>query len=649
MRYIALRQQIVADGKRAGVPFHDKDLQILSERIVNEGTSFIKVTLPLLGRALDKGLVTGHFICPANFAMRRDSRLPRFLYTPLRGVFDDEGTICGEPSPLFVFYLRQFLLFDAKLISEPSPEQKERAVLGFISRQENLRRVSLPLNDPILRRAQWLLGSVLRDLDLSTIYPGHGPGSVAEKFSREERWDFRSWPSKAERVYPYVEYGTPSMRASLERGIGIPLLKVMKTRCCLVPKDFRGPRLISAEPTVNQYLQQGQMKAIMQFVERHPVLSKSIRLRDQSHNQEMAKNAFANGLVTLDLSDASDTVSVALVWYLFSHLPKLRRQLFSTRSDFMTYNGQDIKLVAFSPMGSATCFPIETLVFWALSMATLGHVRSLSGHPDERESLSYDLAVFGDDIIIPEDALSPLISVLLSVGCSPNMHKTCFATSFRESCGTEWINGSDVTIIRNRRFAYDEEKNISNYPVLLELQRKFFLRGLYGTAELCREWAREIYPVVTVPLSVFPHPPYNDPAGELSRQHSSLHGVRGIYRSSLIAERFIDSGIGGISLDARAYFERQDFASDSYHVAIGWSSSTCATLPIRWNKAYQRMEFRVPIWHQPHMNWKSEGYSRLFARLSSDSTDRFVTRDRKIRLTWVYYPMFSGAFDPQTR
>jgi len=60
-RYLALRRSIIDDGIRVGVPFHEKDLQTLAERLSSEGTSFVKVTLPLLGRALDQGLVSVDF------------------------------------------------------------------------------------------------------------------------------------------------------------------------------------------------------------------------------------------------------------------------------------------------------------------------------------------------------------------------------------------------------------------------------------------------------------------------------------------------------------------------------------------------------------------------------------------------------------
>lgn len=643
MRFLALRQQMIADGILQGLPFHSDDLQVLHERATHEGTSFILVTLPLLGRALDHCLVTGHFTCPANFAMRRNTHLPRLFYSIFKRVIDDSGDLLVEPCTLSMYFLRQILLFDSKLISEPTSKQKDTAVEGFALRQAALRCVRLPIGDPILQRARWLLGRVLRGLDLSVIYPGHGPGVVAERLSREERWDFKSWPLKAEKYYPYLIYGTPSARACLERGTGVPLLKRMVTRCCLVPKDFRGPRLISAEPTVNQYLQQGQMKAIMHYVEYHPVLSRSIRLQDQTYNQRKAMKSYEDNTTTLDLSDASDTVSAALVWYLFAEVPLLRRQLMSTRSDFLSYNGREIRISAFAPMGSATCFPIETLVFWALSIASLGHVRRLSGLPDELEALSLELAVFGDDIIIPSEAYPSLQSILTRVGCKVNVSKTCNLTPFRESCGTEWYNGTDVTIIRNKRYHYDDQRKFSNHPVLLGLQRKFFLRGLYSTANLCTDWAREIYPVCTIPISRFPlgfgvRSPY---AAKWSVYGGSvLHNLRGSRRCKAITEELSGHAPGLTPEGCSAYFFRFDFAVDKFPCAIGWTFDHCVKLPFRWNKDYQRMEIRVPMSFQSHKSWSSEGYGRLFARLSSDVTERFTNRVDKTRLVWAYIPHY---------
>jgi len=656
-RVIALRHAIIADGVSNGVPFHEKDLQTLTERSKSEGASFVKVTLPLLGRALDLGLVTGHFKCPANFAMKRNTCLPMFLYGCFATIFDHLGLLRSRPSTTVIYYSRQFLLLDAKLISEPTPMQREIATQGFKDRQSALRKKHIPSDHPVLLRAQMLLGDVLRSLDIGDIAPGHGPGAVAEKLDREERWDFRSWPLKAEREYPYIVYGTHSMRASLERGHGIHLLKEMNTRCVLVPKDFRGPRLISAEPAINQYLQQGQMKAIMQYVDRHEVLSRSLKLRDQTRNQRLAQNAHEEGLATLDLSDASDTVSTTLVWYLLSKVPATRRRLMSTRSDnLIMNNGDKVKIVAFAPMGSAVCFPVESLVFWSLTMASLMLVRPRrrETHDEWIRELSSSIGVFGDDIIVPDEALDILIGTLETVGCKPNMSKTCRETPFRESCGTEWMNNTDVTIIRNRRYYYEDRSKLSDHPVLTDLNRKFFLRGLYRTAKLIGEWASESYPTVQLSIACLPRfgeirarPRSNADLfdNEVGQVYSLVDESRGVKSSVSRRQAYRRSYVQWNVIctlyqeGPDAFFERQSLAVDSFPVLFGFDTVITNSVVVRWNKNYQRLEFRVPRDFHVSRPWCTEGYTRLFARNSSDLMERIAKRDRKIKLAWSYLPI----------
>lgn len=630
-RYIALRQQMFADGLGFGLPLHSKDLTTLLERVESEGASFAKVTLPQLGKALDQGLVSGHFACPANFRLKGTTRLPTFMFSLFREVFHEEdGAVRHSGCENSIQFLRQFLLFDSKLFTEPTRQRKEQAVDEFADRMRALRKVRIDKTHPVLLRAQKLLSVALAGLDLSDIVPGHGPGAVAEKLDRFARWEFNSWPAKAERYYPYHMYGASSLRAILERGIGIPLTKVSVTRCCLVPKDFKGPRLISAESTVTQYLQQGQMKAIMGYIARNPLLRASIKLNDQTFNQKAAQEAHSLGQATLDLSNASDTVSVPLVWFLLAGVPRLRRYLMATRSDYLRYEDRLIRIPAFAPMGSATCFPVETLVFWALAMASV-ELTSLHPRTNKRtgsyRSIARSVQVFGDDIILPSSALDTLVGTLLSVGCQPNMSKTCWKTPFRESCGSEWWYGKDVSLIRNRSVQY-ERLNRHDYPNVVDLQKKFFLRGYYGTAELLSEWANEIWPTPTVSIRHF------------------LPGV---------LPRRTDFLLGEVAnLD---FFAREAVPLGRFSGLIGWHNEVPLKLMvdshgrgsskrIRFNRGLQRLEFRHPQVIQMTRVWESGGYPRLLARLLLDSSERIAIRDRKVKMAWSYLPQlpsFNGS------
>jgi hypothetical protein len=471
----------------------------------------------------------------------------------------------------------------------------------------NLRKFRIDPYDPVLCEAKNLIKSVLARLDLSDIEPGHGPGSVAERLNRFERWDIRSWPVKAERVYPYIRYGIPTLKALVANGFK-QYDKLSITRICLVPKDFKGPRLISAETRCNQFLQQGQMKAMMKYFSSHWLIKRSLRLDDQTFNQNKAREAVSLDQATVDLSNASDTISVPLFWFLFSGVPKLRSQLMRTRSDFASFKRDVIKITSFAPMGSATCFPVETIVFWALAMAstrlcrpTFYSLRKRRQYYQAHKEIAYEVAAFGDDIIIPNgQPLHTFLSTLRRVGCEPNMSKTCWLTPFRESCGSEWFNGTDVTIIRNRQYDYPANRKILHYPVLLDLQRKFFLRGYKGTARLLRDWARLIYPIFEV------KPVFHETFLSYSNEIKSSH-----------VDRYLAAYTDG-------------------------EGSFDPKLPVRFNKDYQRHEAKIPITYQRQLEWGTEGYARLFARLLRDRVDRIAHRDRKVKCAWRSIPAYMG-------
>lgn len=623
-RFIELRHAMLDDGIAFGVPFHVRDLHSLSKRLENEGPSFFQVTLPLLGRALEKGLVSGHLDVPTNFAHMKESVLPRLCYPVFRGIFDDTGLLLNKPNVLYIRTLRQFLQFDGKLISEPTKEQEDVAVRGFEDRMRNLRDLRIPTSHPVLLIAQRLLGAVLSRCDLTDINPGHGPGSVAEHLTREERWIFSSWPLKAKRSYPFYTYACSSSLGSQFACWPYEELSEMSTRICLVPKDFRGPRLISAEPAVNQFLQQGQMKSLMQYMSKHRLLSRSIKLNDQTFNQERARLAFSENLATLDLSDASDNLGVPLVWFLLAKVPKLRRQLMATRSDFAVFKQKKIRIAAFAPMGSAVCFPVETLVFWALSMASVKLVRPHEGWT----RVADNVCVFGDDIIIPNGAeLQTLIGTLESVGCKPNMSKTCWQTPFRESCGTEWYAGSPVSIIRNRRYHYAETNKFVHYNVFLELQRRFFSRGYSRTARVYLEWAREIWPVWIYKITR-----QVEEQAILDQQLSEADG-----------RRMAQLPLGRVDYE---YYTRRHLLelAERFDCAFGDDDHIDDRLPVRFNRDFQRLEFRAPVATQSNKDWAITGYPRLTARVAGDQVERIAIRGRfKTQMAWRFLPAYRGV------
>jgi hypothetical protein len=83
-------------------------------------------------------------------------------------------------------------------------------------------------------------------------------------------------------------------------------------------------------------------------------------------------------------------------------------------------------------MGNGFTFPLETLIFFSLAQACC-------------ESEDYEkVSVYGDDIIVPVYAVPLLTKVLTSCGFLVNASKSFSSGPFRESCGKDYLLGTDV-------------------------------------------------------------------------------------------------------------------------------------------------------------------------------------------------------------
>lgn len=209
----------------------------------------------------------------------------------------------------------------------------------------------------------------------------------------------------------------------------------------LVPKDRKTFRTIAAEPCMGMFLSQGVSSWI-----RRRLKGFGIDLNTQCPNQEAAKRGSVDGsIATIDLSRASDCISLALVYEL---LPKDWRNLcWALRSDYGKFPGVGaprVKYEKFSSMGNGYTFAIETLLFFAITATAL----RFAGVPFE---CGKTLSVYGDDIIVPSAGYGPTVAALTEAGFTVNDEKSFFEGPIRESCGTECFLGTSVRPIYLRR------------------------------------------------------------------------------------------------------------------------------------------------------------------------------------------------------
>lgn len=214
---------------------------------------------------------------------------------------------------------------------------------------------------------------------------------------------------------------------------------VAGNRITTVPKNAKTDRCIAIEPDMNMFIQKGIGALI-----RNALKYQGINLNDQSVNQRLAARAYFDGLATIDLKAASDTISSELVklllpddWYF---------AIMQSRSEggFLP-DGTFHKYQKVSSMGNGYTFELESLIFWALAKAVI----SMDGG-------STVLGVYGDDIVIHQEHSAHLIWLLKEVGFSTNVEKTFVRGAFFESCGKHYFQGMDVTPVYIRKPISDD-------------------------------------------------------------------------------------------------------------------------------------------------------------------------------------------------
>lgn len=223
------------------------------------------------------------------------------------------------------------------------------------------------------------------------------------------------------------------------------------SKLVFVPKNIKKLRSISMEPTALQYWQQGVMVSLMDYFERNKYLKNILHLKDQNVNKSFAyTGSIDDSYSTIDLSHASDSVTYDLVKALFKKAcPTLYVWLVGTRSTHtLLPDGREFRLLKFAPMGSAVCFPIESLVFAAISAVAID--LSYAKHAKSRSvtELTKTFKVYGDDIIVPSYSGALTVNLLKLYGFTPNEEKSYLHGPFKESCGGNYFCGVDITPIK---------------------------------------------------------------------------------------------------------------------------------------------------------------------------------------------------------
>jgi len=576
-----------------------RELTKLTLRLSREGLSFMTKTLPRLGKAFDKALSMKTPFNPPGFEKIRGTTTPKFLGWLFSRVFDNAGVVLDDVDIMAVKHIRQFVYLLYKLELPYASDDEQKVIDAFVATEADLQNLEISPRDPVIKSARTFVTRVLGCLDPLDIVPMHGPGAVATGEKGLCKADFARIYGSVEEVYPTAEYFFYNLSHVVDEFQAIESWKSEPhgtAKVVLVPKDSRGPRLISCEPLELQWLQQGLARSIVARLETCPLTKGHVNFSDQVVNQRLALlSSQSQQWVTLDMKEASDRVSLRLVNELFSGT-QLLRGLIATRSQATKLpDGRLIHMDKFAPMGSALCFPVEAFVFYALSVAVLAVYGKLS-LAQARESVY----VYGDDLIIRAEVYQHVLQHLPRFGLLFNEDKCCTAGFFRESCGCDAFKGVDVTPIKLKT-VWDCSRRIG--PGVLassvSYSNSLMMAGYSLAAQFIEDEINRVYPYVPINNNVHLNTSKYDWRSE------TPHGIS-FYRPGIRAMK-------------------------------------ANRTPIRWNDEFHRMEVLTPIIvPQLFKGWGKSGWREMLRRTSRPSLHNLpglYTLPRRVKMTRGWTPL----------
>jgi hypothetical protein len=533
------------------------DTQKVENRIRTEGLSFIVKTLPRLGKALDRALSGDVPLDSTGFRKEPGSQIPKLFGDLFKRIFTLDGWVLQTPCTNSVRMLRQLLNVYYKYEVPYSPQLEQKVLDQFVKTEQDLlnhaacRLCNFKLQNRefsnLLYKARARLKVLLSDFVVRNVLPRHGPGAVSTRETGPGKFTFGRYNERIASIYPWDEYFYSSLGHVCDdyRGFSAATVTEPNAKVILVPKDSRGPRLISCEPLEFQWIQQGLGEALKYHIEHHPLTMSQIHFKDQEPNRNAALLGSVTGnTCTLDLKEASDRVSVGLVQHLFPE--HVKTALLATRTLATTMpDGSVLTLRKFAPMGSALCFPILALTIWAVLSAGLD-AKARKG-----------LLVYGDDVIVPRANARDAIAVLESVGLKVNMDKSCINGLFQESCGKDAFMGVCVTPVRFRT-VWSSTPSAGVYTSWLAYANSMYKHGYINCAYKIADYLLAVYKSIPMdetdsglyPALVFYHPDNQEP---LQRTNRNLQKREQKVR--VVVPKTYDKVINGWSMLLRYFTE----------------------------------------------------------------------------------------------
>ena len=507
----------------------DRDIARLTLLVESRGLGVFTLDLPARESALLAGLESGLLCSKGTQVYSKRYRVPRLFAGLYMRIFDRQLRLKVDADVNAICFLRQLLVLGKKTEVPCSLEREQKAIEEYIHVEQTTVRPTLgwtsdslgieggiddlhlldaegpdlPLfpagfsgrQKLLLQRCQrvadyvaQMLGVYCPDcfleenrLDNRPLGLRHGPGAVAERGGKYfDKYRFSNWPAKLGTMFPFSSYGKMPNDDRDQ-----PLNHEVPARLICVPKTAKGPRIIAAEPSEHMFVQ----KLLATWLERRikdTVLGKFIDFRDQRKSGRMViKASLDRSLATIDLSSASDRLSLYVVERIFRSNPSFLKALHASRTRWIRLpNGECMELKKFASQGTAITFPVQTLVFFVIAMAV-----ATDGDVSERgfRRCVGKVRIFGDDIILPNTGFAEIVDLLHMLNLKVNVEKSFSCGYFRESCGVDAFKGYDITPVK-------PETTISDSPAqelaALDACNNLFYKGYWNASEAIRNRQR---------------------------------------------------------------------------------------------------------------------------------------------------------------
>lgn len=241
--------------------------------------------------------------------------------------------------------------------------------------------------------------------------------------------------------------------------------RVEGNKITTVSKSREIDRCIATEPSLNMFFQLGLGEMLESCLRESTGLDNRVQ---PERNKVLAREGSLNGkYATIDLRSASDTISLLICQLLLP--PSLMAYIEEFRSPYASIDSTTVKLNMVSTMGNGFTFPLQTMIFTALVLAVYDHLgikiakpKKFSTVEDLTVAQCGNFGVFGDDIVVDVKAFPLLCDLLQECGFLVNTSKSFADGPFRESCGGDYLLGSNV-----RGFYIESLNGLNNLNALL--------------------------------------------------------------------------------------------------------------------------------------------------------------------------------------